>query len=375
MFVHFLRMVLLDTNVLYRIAGLEKTRDIDISSVVLFINHHTCSCAKHSFFELLTNSHFSFDEKMQLLKYMKDHKIGVSTDPEIMKDLNPMFQQMVKDEAYYNRLKKIYGKHLYPELINNIHFFVICYPYICLTVYLDKVIKGDPKGRAYFRDKSIRIQKEIDRHVKRIIKNHIMATLESDMSLAKSIKETVTTVIANIMSYYYQLLSFAKGLIDNKRNDFYYRIIQKFRSIKKEILKDSLRNNIEYDHEVLSILKVMLDARLKEVPGKAGERAIFKDSLFQMARDSIYFLNEDMHNSFEEYWLQRKLESLLLDCGKIDKNDFMDYGIMQEAYYCKSVRYLLTFDDKIIKIMSAVSNSEMFQNSVQTINSFKKKTV
>ena len=163
-------MVLLDTNVLYRLAGLEETADIDISKVESFIKSHTCSCAKHSFFELLTNSHFSFDEKMQVLKYMKDHKIGVSTDPEIMKDLNPMFQQIVKDEAYYNRLKKIYGIHLYPEVINNILFFVLCYPYVCLTVYLDKVIKGDPKGRAYFREKSIRIQKEIDRHVKRIIK-------------------------------------------------------------------------------------------------------------------------------------------------------------------------------------------------------------
>ena len=119
----------------------------------------------------------------------------------------------------------------------------------------------------------------------------------------------------------------------------------------------------------------MLDARVKDVTGKTGEREILKDALFQMARDSIYYLNEDMHNSFEEYWLRRKLESLLLDCGKIDKNDFMDYGIMQEAYYCKSVRFLLTFDDKIIKIMSAVSDSEMFQNSVKTIDSFKTKEI
>ena len=368
----YAKMILLDTNVLTCLAGIEENSKVDLAKLESFVNRHTCACAKHSFFELLSNSHFSFEEKMQVLKYMKDHRIEVSTDSEIMKDLNPALQHSVKNDAFYNLLKKSYGKHIYPEIINNIHFFVICYPYICLTIYLYNALKEDSEGKEYFRKKVIPIQKEIDGHIKKRIQKIIMDTLECDNVTAKQLKESLSNLVANIMSYYYQLLAFAKELIESKSNIFFYKIIKRFKCLKTEILKDPLCKDIEYDHNCLSILRVLLDMGASDDSDKTIRESIVKNALFEMAKESICYPNKNMQNSFEEFWLQRKLESLLMKCGKINKNDFMDYGVMQEAYYWKRVRMLLTFDDDIIHIMDKIKDSEMFQNSVKTIKSFKK---
>lgn len=364
------KMILLDTNVLYRLARIEECKKYDRAKVESFVDQHTCFCAKYSFFELL-NSNFSPVEKNKVLKYMKDHRINVSTDPEIMKDLNPEWQKLVKDEAYYNRLKKIYGEHIYDEVVENTLFFVICYPYMCLTVYLDNALKSDPKGREYFRKKSASIQKEIDRYIKKNLMKTILKSLDENTLCAKDWKEALLNFIANIMYYYHQLINYANELITQKSSAFYYRIIKKFKSLKAEILKAPLNKKIEYDYHDLSILNVLINAEPKD-PRKAS---LAKKAFSKMIRDSIYYVNKDLRNSFEEVWLQRELESLLLNGGKIDKNDFMDYGVMREAYYCKSVRTLLTFDDKIIKIMGAVKDSDLFQNSVKTINSFKTEAI
>ena len=96
-----------------------------------------------------------------------------------------------------------------------------------------------------------------------------------------------------------------------------------------------------------------------------------KKALSKKMRDSIYYVEMNMRNEFEELWLQQKIDSLLIEGAKIKPNDFMDYGIMREAYYNRKVRTLLTFDKAMIRTMKRINDSESFRNSVEKINSFR----
>lgn len=362
-------MILLDTNVLYRLARVENCFGFDIAKIESFVNKHTCACATYAFFELL-NSKFSFQEKISVLQYMKDHRIQVTTNSIIMEKITSELQMLVKNEAYYRRLKKVYGKYIFNEVTNNAHFFVISYLYVCLTVYLDNAVKNASKGRLYFRREAERIQKTIDKHIKKVLKAGIEKLLNKDELNAETLQVFLLRLTANAMAYYYQLLAYAKELLECNSSVFYYKVIKKFKTLKAEIKKDSLCKEIEYDVQCLSILKVLVELYAQDSSVQTSE---VKKTLSKMVKDSIYYVKMDMQNEFEEIWLQQKIDSLLIEGAKIKPNDFMDYGILREAYYEKRVRALLTFDKAMIRTMEKIKNSEVFKDSVKIINEFKLK--
>ena len=352
---------------LYRLVGLEEDPRYDIEKIRLFVDKHTCSCAMYAFFELL-NSKFSFQEKLSVLQYMKDHNIQITTNDVIMEKIASELKLLVKNEAYYKRLKRIYGQYIFNEVISNAYFFVISYPYMCLTVYLDSVDIDNVEKRLYFRKKAERIQKEINRHIKTVLKTKIEDLLNADKLNADSLQSFFLKLIANVMSYYYQLIAYAKELIDSNSTVFYFKIIKKFNSLKTIILNDPLCKEIEFDIQCLSIINVMISVYSSNSTTKSSE---LKKMLSKKMRDSIYYVEMDMQNEFEELWLQQKIDSLLVEGAKIKPNDFMDYGIMKEAYYNKKIRALLTFDKPVIRTMKKIKESESFRNSVEIIDSFK----
>lgn len=129
-------MIILDTNVLYYLSGIETNKNIDLEKLKLYVENKECFCTLYSFFEIL-NSKFSFQDKMKIIKYIANNKIHIegntSIDNEVIKELS----NKVKDEEYYKQLKLIYGRYIKNEIAQNIKFIVMSYAYTSATVYLD----------------------------------------------------------------------------------------------------------------------------------------------------------------------------------------------------------------------------------------------
>ena len=69
-------MVLLDTNVFYRLCGIEKDDRYDLAKLASYVKKHECRCSWFSYFEIL-NSKLSFEDKAKILKYINVNKIHI----------------------------------------------------------------------------------------------------------------------------------------------------------------------------------------------------------------------------------------------------------------------------------------------------------
>ena len=364
-------MIILDTNTLYYAAKIEPNNDIKLEMLLNYIKTNKCLCTRYSVFEIL-NSKFSFKEKLKVLDFIKNYNITLgSTDninKEVLNNLNPNN----KDENYYNSLKKIYGNHIIDEMAYNISFFVICYAYASITIIIDNYQKELNEAKLYFREHFMLYQKAIDLHIKKIITKKFKELLSDNNFNAETVQNVLLTIIANVMTYYYELMRNSKILFEGGNKNSYYKLIKIYKKLKNKMLKDDLLQNIPYEREYLSICKTIIDyfATSNEYPELKISRV--KNYLKNKIVDSIYFVDPNMKNEFEEVFLTRLINSLMVESAKMKPNDFIDYEILREFYYNEDNIVLVTFDKNMKNIMTQAAGIKKFSDSIQLINSFKK---
>ena len=364
-------MIILDTNALYYAAKIEPNNDIKLETLLNYIKKNKCLCTRYSVFEIL-NSKFSFEEKLKVLNFIKNNNITLGSTDNINKEVLSSLNPNNKDENYYNSLKKIYGKHIIDEMAYNISFFVICYAYASITIIIDNYQKGLNEAKLYFRDHFMLYQKSIDLHIKKIIIKKLKELMSNNNFNAETVQDVLLTLIANVMTYYYELMRNAKILFESGDKNSYYKLIKIYKKLKNKILKDDLLQNIPYEREYLSICKTIIDyfATSKEYPElKIGS---VKNYLRNKIVDSIYFVDPNMKNEFEEVFLTRLINSLMVESAKMKPNDFIDYEILREFFYNEENVILVTFDKNMKNIMTQVAGIKKFNDSIQLINSFKK---
>lgn len=364
-------MIILDTNTLYYAAKIEPNNDIKLEMLLNYIKTNKCLCTRYSVFEIL-NSKFSFKEKLKVLDFIKNYNITLgSTDninKEVLNNLNPNN----KDENYYNSLKKIYGNHIIDEMAYNISFFVICYAYASITIIIDNYQKELNEAKLYFREHFMLYQKAIDLHIKKIITKKFKELLSDNNFNAETVQNVLLTIIANVMTYYYELMRNSKILFEGGDKNSYYKLIKIYKKLKNKMLKDDLLQNIPYEREYLSICKTIIDyfATSNEYPELKISRV--KNYLKNKIVDSIYFVDPNMKNEFEEVFLTRLINSLMVESAKMKPNDFIDYEILRDFYYNEDNIVLVTFDKNMKNIMTQAAGIKKFSDSIQLINSFKK---
>ena len=251
-------MVLLDTNVLYLVLELEKNEKVDLYRLKSYISDNKCTISIYSFFEML-NSKLLFKQKLKVIEYLAKNKIQIESNPKInAKVQNELFGK-IKNEQYYNYLKKIYGEHIINEISSNIQFFIVSYAYVSATIYLDNYERGVSNAKKYYRKHFVLIQKEIDKHIGKIVLNNLRKLLETDNFNAENVQKMLLLLVANLMTYYYELLKYAKNIFENKYNSAYYKLIKKFKKLKNLILKDKMQDIIDFDFKYLSVCRIIIE--------------------------------------------------------------------------------------------------------------------
>lgn len=251
-------MILLDTNVLYRLSGIEEEGNVNIGKLNEYLIDKQCFCSMFSFFEIL-NSKFSFEEKYKVISFMSQKHFKVDGNPTLNETIKSQLSGQPKDEKYYNKLKIIYGKHIIPIISNNITFFIISYAYNCATIYIDNYEKGLSEKKLYYRKHFEIEQKEIDKHISKIVERNLNNLLDNDNFNVDGVQQMLLLLIANLMTYYVELLRVAKELFENKDDKAYYKIIKKFKFLKRKILNDQMSDDIPYDFTKLSVCYSIID--------------------------------------------------------------------------------------------------------------------
>lgn len=367
-------MIILDTNTMYRIAGIENDEKLDINKLRNFIKENKCCCSIYTIFEILNSKEFNLQDKLKVFKYISSNKIVKEATDNINKQYALLQQKRLNSEEYYNQLLHIYGEEVIAQTYKNISFFINCYAYTTATIFIDNYERGMSNEKQYFRKYFEIIQKEIDKHVFKIIKINLTSLLNENKYTASNIRNMLLLTTANLMTYYYELLKKAKQLFENKNKYAYYKLIKYFKNLAKELIKDKLNDEIEYDSSYLSVCKLILD----EV--KNGNEIFngckiedIEEYLLSKIKDSIYFVDSNMKNDFEEYWLERTIKSLYIKTAKIKPNNFLDYEIIRALYYDDDYDNLITFDNDMQTILKNMSSCKKFKQSINLIKTFYKK--
>lgn len=364
-------MILLDTNAIYRLAGVEKDERLKMQDLQNFVFLRECSCSIYSVFEILKAVNFTFDEKKKVLDFLQSNKIMIEATDTINEEYNKLKSQHNSKEELYNKLSYVFGEEIINQTYINISFFVIIYAYTSATIFLDHYEQDLTEQKEYFRKHFGIIQKSIDKHILKIVKSNLKDLLYKDKYNATDIREMLILVIANLMTYYYELLKKAKILFENQDKNAYYKVISYFKKLSKKILKDNLCDCIEFDGSYLSVCKIILNEVDNGYIKNRKKDEVEQYLLFKICQ-SIHFVDKNMKNEFEEYWLKKTLNSLMIKSAKIKPNSFMDYEIIREFYYGNDYDLLITFDDDMRKILKNVKTCGKFQNSLNLINSFYK---
>lgn len=367
-------MIILDTNTMYRIAGIENDEKLDKNKLQNFIKENKCCCSIYTIFEILNSKEFNLQDKLKVLKYIYSNKIVKEATDNINMQYALLQQKHLNSKEFYNQLLHIYGEEVISQTYKNISFFIICYAYTTATIFIDNYERGMSKEKQYFRKHFEIIQKEIDKHIFKIIKINLTNLLNENKYTASVIRNMLLITTANLMTYYYELLKKAKQLFENKDKYAYYKLIKYFRNIAKKLIKDKLNDEIEYDSSYLSVCKLILE----EV--KNGNEIFngykiedIEEYLLSKIKDSIYFVDSNMKNDFEEYWLERTIKSLYIKTAKIKPNNFLDYEIIRALYYNDDYDNLITFDNDMQTILKNISLCKKFEQSINLIKTFYKK--
>ncbi|MCI6573284.1 MAG: hypothetical protein MSA34_02885 [Firmicutes bacterium] len=363
-------MIILDTNAVYRLSGIEKEEKLKIQNLRNYVLSKKCACSMYTIFEIL-KSNFTFEEKKKVLDFLRSNKIIMEATYEINVQYNRLKSQNIGKEEFYNKLIYIYGDEIINQTYINISFFIIIYVYTSATIFLDHYEQGVTKQKTYFRKHFSIIQRSIDKHIFKIVKSNLYDLLYKNKYTATNIREMLMLVTANLMTYYYELLKKAKLLFENQDKNSYYKVISYFKKLSKQILKDNLCDSIEFDGEYLSVCKLILNEVADgSIDIKNRTKEDVENYLLLKICESIYFVDENMKNEFEEYWLKKMLKSLMIKSAKIKPNSFLDYEIIREFYYGNEYEFIITFDTDMKKILKNVKSCIKFQNSLDLIDSF-----
>lgn len=363
--------ILLDTNVLYLLAGIQKNQEIDLLKLKTIIKNKVCYISFYTYFEIL-NSLFSFSEKTTVIEYIDKNKVLVNYTGNIVHDIKNIITPLYKNETYYNKIKFILGTEVIQGISDNMVFFIKSYAYATATLYIDKYENGLSDAKKYYRKHFAIIQKKIDKYILKIIKEKLAMLLRQNKLNAESIQNLLITVIANIMTYYYHWLKKTKILFESANKAAYFKVIDIFKSIYKKIITDNLDYKVDIDFQFLSICKLMIKQFGTGIDGYPPiKESKIKEYLKSQIINSIYFKNKNMENEFEKKWLIRNINSLLVESAKIKPNDFIDYEILRELYYSNELDAIITFDKPMINIMKDVPSFEKFNISNKMIKEIK----
>lgn len=362
--------VLLDTNAIFFISGVKANSSIDIEALKNCINNGNVQCSYISLFEVVNNKSLTNDEKNTIFKTIAKNSIVIIHDIESLDNYH--FNLLVNDKTsfYYNSIRTKLGKAIIERNLDNYLFFIKLYMYTSITLVVDKYINSVTEEKKRFREHFEVKQKDINKHIRNLIKANLEQLLENDCFNVTTINNYLITLSANVMKYYYEFLAKFKKMFECNYKTAYMKAIKEFNKTAKAIKNNSLNDIFEYDYKYISVCKMLVDG-IKEVGVNIKEDDI-RAGLLTMARETIHYENEEEANEFEENWMMLELNSMLINSGKFHSNDFMDYQILRMFYYNKDIELCITFDKKMIKIMESIKDDKRFAKSIDAIRECKR---
>lgn len=331
------KILLLDTNVIYLLSGIE-TNKYDFNKIIELCENNECWANLYSIFEIYNNSNKTLEDFKQIVKTLQSLNIKICCN-EVMHstfgnslNLSNITQQNVT--TVKNKLSKgiipVYSRLF--SFLSTVNYFI---------GYMLK----ENEDEDYFkqlRNFVCKLLPVVDNHVKLVLEKKLSENLFSERYLKKLYGELLSSFQLAILLCDEKYAKLDKEVKNSKL--YFDCLLKEFE--KQDFMCSHMRFVMQgSNNHVNNILPNMYKMFFKpKYPTEADANCLFDDIV-----DSIFKLSDKI----EKTWFKHLLKSLLYYEANLKPNDFIDYLIIKDFTLGDKIDYLITFDGKMQKIMKS----------------------
>lgn len=353
------RFILLDTNTIYFASGItteyilknKRTKilkQLEMNKLREFISKNFCCLTLFSLYEII-NGNKSNNEKIKMLNYIRDSGIVFITGENIIETKNKTINQLYN--IYYD-----VSNFMIKQYADDFTFNIMLYLNIIIYLHKKYIIKRG-KSLNYFIVNYNKIQKYLKNKINNVLFNEFLKLNNQHTLYSKNIKRTCEKVLGNLMPYYDYIFEYS--------NNKAVSIIKRFKEKKNLILKDPLIADNNNDFKRFNLIPSLINQFKEENPRTSRQK--INKILIENICENIAFSDD---NEYLNFWIHKKIESLLLYNSHILSNDIIDFYIFENLNRNIVIK-MIGFDTEVYDYISEI-NDEKCQKSIKLINSFLK---
>ena len=345
-------MILLDTNVLYALSGVDSRSDIDLELLKSFLKDKDVCVSNVTIFEILNNNLHSNQLSFIVYKTSKNCKsfsvINIySKEGERFERINRNigFKGLIRNREEVKEAIIVFYSVFYSNL-----FTSGCLSYFVLTVFLQSIAIDNISDDEYYNSFSYcytNLNDKINLFLERLY-----STLISENCFTEKERNRCFKQLLNNLLYYFQP---AINDLDNtfEQDKFSYkRMFLKLNSLIKKADMDVIYNkkvHLEFDDvsPFSAIKRFEIEGNEKEGMELIINRVV---DIFAKERNDVK-LNPLFESLFNNY-----LKEFLIKGNKATNNDILDSMIADCLYYTAYINSIILFDNKFKSKIEKVFN-------------------
>lgn len=342
------KKILLDTNIIYLLSGIEKNK-YDLNKIKELCNNSECLVNLYSIFEIYNNTHITLDQIGNILKMLQKKNIKICCNDTMRSTFEDSLNLSHNTQANRVIVRNKLSKAIIPVYSRLFSFLST------INYFIAFLFKENPE-EGYYQKLSAFIGKllpTIDNHVRLVMEKN----LSSNLFFEKNLKNLYACLLS---SFQFTILNFEerrkKLNKDFVETEVYFELLLK--EFKKEdFMNCCMRFVMEGSHNqkepiLPNMYKLIFKPRF---PTKEDAECFFNDIVCAI------FVQSD---SIEKEWFKYMLKNLLYDDANLKTNNFMDYLIIRDFTLAKDIDYLITCDGQMQKIMELLSFNTKIEESI-----------
>jgi len=350
------KVLLLDTNVIYLIAGIT-TNDYNLKAIKKLCLENECWIDIYTIFEIYNNNNRTLDQVKNIISLLKKQNIRICCN-DIMRstfgnfldfgNINQLNRIAVRNKLFKGILP-VYSRLF--SFLATVNFFIM---------FLFK------------KENDINYHKELGRFVGEllpIVESHVDKAIKEVFSANAFTEKNLKNLYDDLLSSFEIAILIAEeqyALIDKELENpkFYFNsLLQEFK--KEDFMDSCIRFKMESSHQKgLSIMLNMYNLVFKpRYPTKEDADCFFSDI--------INLIFKSREQTLEKEWLKYMIKNLLYDEANIKTNNFIDYLIIRDFTLDTRINYLITCDGPMQKIMDTLSFNNKIKESLDIIEKLK----
>ena len=343
-------MILLDTNVLYALSGVDSRSDIDLELLKSFLKDKDVCVSNVTIFEILNNNLYSnqlFHIIRETAKSCKTFNVLNVYDEETIRFSSPIrtigFKGLIRNNDGVEKVVKTFYSVFYSNL-----FTSTCLSYFILTAFL-KSLAIDTISDDEFYDSFLNCYTNLYNEISAFLERLYSALLLKKCFTEKERNLCFKKFLNSLLDHFYPAIKYLDNSL-KQANFSYKRMLLTLNTLIKHIDLDTIYNKKDYpNYDDVSPFSVIKETNVNKKQMNNIINTIV--DIFSKERNNVK-INPFFESLFHDY-----LREFLIKGSKATNNDILDSMITDCLYYTDGVNSIILFDNKFKSKIEKVFDS------------------